>query len=389
MTTRPVTDREVLRHLARARLLALAEAPYMAAALTAMVFYEVDDLGTIGIDARLRVYLDPVTVMSWSTDELSGALLHEAHHFLRSHHERSPAGTWNVDRWNVAGDLEINDDLVVSGVVLPDGALTPERFGLPPNQTAEWYFDNLPGDHVQVCCGSGATGTPMPWELSTDDSGVSTARARTILDTVAECVRQAPPGSTPAGLARWATAQQSQVPWERVLRAAVRGATARGSGQSDYSWSSPNRRHRSRVILPRLRATMTTILCVVDTSGSMSNDDLDTALGAVVSVARSMSVERTWVASCDATPTFHGDARSVTSLELKGGGGTSLENALSVIDDHRLDPDVVIFLTDGLASWSDEAPATLARRHTIVVTPEGNPSGPPWAESVVIQKRVS
>ena len=387
MTAVPVTDPQVLGHLARARLHALSDSPYMAAALTAMLFLQVEGMGTVGVDDRLRVYLDPEAVMSWSVEELAGALLHEANHFLRSHHARAPHGPWHAERWNVAGDLEINDDLLAAGIVLPAGALTPERMGTEPNRTAEWYFGNLPHEdpEVHVCCGSGATGVPMPWELGADGSGVSTARARAIMDQVAEAVRSSPPGSVPGGLSRWAEARAGEVPWEKVLRAAVRGAVARGNGQTDYSWSTPNRRHRGPVILPRLRGTTTTVLCVIDTSGSMSQAQVDTALGEVVSVARSMCVERTYVASCDTEATFHGEARSVTTLELTGGGGTSLESALGLIETHRLDPDVVVFLTDGFAPWSDHVPAELARRHTIVVTPAGHPTGPDWAQSVVVK----
>lgn len=385
MKASAVTEPSLLAHLARARLQALTNAPYMASALIAMVFFQVDDLKTICVDAHLRIYLDPVTVMTWSTDELAGALLHESHHFVRSHHSRAPAGPWNDDLWNVAADLEINDDLETANVTLPVGALTPVHMGLEPNRTAEWYFDRLVREvvTVRVCCGSGATGTSKPWELDSDESGVSRLRATAIVDDVAESVRRAPPGSTPGGLTRWAQAHHHDVPWERVLRSAVLSAASRSCGQIDYSWSSPNRRHRGRAILPRLRGTKATVLCIVDTSGSMSQVEIDAALGEVLAVARATAVERTFVASCDTSPTFHGDVRSVTALEFVGGGGTSLENALSIIDQYRLDPEIVVFLTDGMTSWSTEPPTALAGRRTIVVTPAGNPTGPSWADSVV------
>jgi predicted metal-dependent peptidase len=224
----------------------------------------------------------------------------------------------------------------------------------------------------------------MSWELGDDKSGVSAPRARSITDCVATEIRNAPPGTAPGGLTRWAHAQKGDIPWERALRDALRRAVAHGSGQTDYSWTLPSRRHRGPAILPRLRGKETNVLCVIDTSGSMTQDDIDRALGEVASVARAMCVAHTWLVSCDTEVTFHGRVRKIEDLELVGGGGTSLEKALDVIDTHRIDPDVVVFLTDGFAPWSASPPPELARRSIIVVTPAGNPTGPDWAESIVV-----
>lgn len=384
MSTRPLTDPQVASHLARARLHALSDMPYLASALTAMAFYEVEGLGTVGIDDRLRTYVDPVTVMTWTVSQLAGALIHEANHFLRSHHARAPQGPWNAKRWNIAGDLEINDDIVGAGIELPTGALQPATFSLPDARTAEWYFDRLPeqDDEHFICCGSGATGVVMPWEIAEPSTGVSVSRAASIVEAVAEAIRNSPAGSVPAGLSRWAEASRSEIPWTTVLRGVVRQAVTRAAGQTDYSWSTPNRRHRGKVILPRLRGSRVTVLCVVDTSGSMTKDDIDAALGEVDAICRNQSVERAFVASCDSSATFHGEFRSLISLELVGGGGTTLEIALELIDEQRLDPDVVIFLTDGYTSWSDEAPSQVRLARSIVVTPRGHPSGPPWTTTI-------
>lgn len=382
MKARPLSDPAIANHLARARLHALSDMPYLASALTAMTFLEVEGLGTVGIDDRLRTYVDPVTVMHWTVPQLAGALLHEANHFLRGHHARAPFDPWGTQRWNIAGDLEINDDLTVAGIELPDGALQSELFGLPVGRTAEWYYDRLPqqrSESVVCMCGSAATGVALPWETSDPRSGVSISRAISIVETVADAIRHAPPGTTPGGLARWAQAAGSAVPWTRILRHAVRDSVARTGGQSDYSWTLPNRRHRGRVILPRLRSARVSVLCVVDTSGSMSQADVDAALGEVDAICSCMSVERAFIASCDADATFHGEFRSLTSIELVGGGGTTLEKALDLIKEHHLKPDVVVFLTDGQTQWSESPPISLSGARAIVVTPEGAQPGPDWA----------
>lgn len=382
MTPRPVTDAAVANHLARARLHALSDAPYLASALTAMTFVETPGIGTVGIDDRLRTYVDPEAVSRWTVAQLAGALIHEANHFLRDHHGRAPRGPRAAHRWNIAGDLEINDDISAAGIELPPGALQPASHGLPAGRTAEWYFAGLPesvDDEVILCCGSGATGSAMPWELGEGEPGISRSRAASIVESVAEAIRNSPPGTVPGGLSRWAEASRSEVHWTAVLRASLRAAVARAAGQTDYSWSSPNRRHRGRVLLPRLRGPRIDVLCIIDTSGSMTQGDIDAALGEVDAICRSQLVERAHVASCDATATLHGEFRSLTAVELVGGGGTTLEIALTLIDENHLAPNVVVFLTDGLTVWSDDPPHHVRNSHTIVVTPNCGVVVPNWA----------
>lgn len=387
MTSRTITDPAVANHLARARLHALSDMPYLASALTAMTFVETPGIGTVGIDSRLRTYVDPEAVMTWTVPQLAGALIHEANHFLRGHHDRAPGGPWSADRWNIAGDLEINDDISASGIELPPGALQPPRFGFAEGRTAEWYFSNLPESldaEVICCCGSGATGTPMPWETQESGSGVSHSRAASIIDSVADAIRNSPPGSVPAGLVRWAEASRSEIHWATLLRHSLRDAVARAAGQTDYSWSSPNRRHRGKVILPRLRGSRINVFCVIDTSGSMTQEDINTALGEVDAICRSPYVERAHVASCDSEATFHGEFRALTNLELVGGGGTTLETALGLIEEHRLRPDVVVFLTDGLAEWSMNEPVELRKSTAVIVSLSTGRTAPSWATSIYV-----
>lgn len=387
MTPRPVTDAAVANHLARARLHALSDAPYLASALTAMTFVETPGIGTVGIDDRLRTYVDPEAVSRRTVAQLAGALIHEANHFLRDHHGRAPRGPRAAHRWNIAGDLEINDDISAAGIELPPGALQPASHGLPAGRTAEWYFAGLPesiDDEVILCCGSGATGSAMPWELGEGGPGISRSRAASIVESVAEAIRNSPPGTVPGGLSRWAEASRSEVHWTAVLRASLRAAVARAAGQTDYSWSSPNRRHRGRVLLPRLRGPRIDVLCIIDTSGSMTQGDIDAALGEVRALRSNNHVERTYVASCDSAATFHGELRSVERLELVGGGGTSLDTALGLIAEHRLRPQVVVFLTDGLMEWPDRPPAEVTGRHSVVVAPEGTRGLPEWADTVLV-----
>jgi predicted metal-dependent peptidase len=101
----------------------------------------------MSIDQWLRLYYDPVIMQKWSAVEISGVLYHEISHFLRDHAGRMR--NYNPKLANVANDLEINDDLIAEGVVLPSGAITPQRLGMTPGLFAEEYLQLLTSQSAQ------------------------------------------------------------------------------------------------------------------------------------------------------------------------------------------------------------------------------------------------
>ena len=63
------------------------------------------------VDERWRIYYDPKGVERYEVDELAFILLHEVHHLIRNHADRARSKQVVPDVWNIAGDMEINDDL--------------------------------------------------------------------------------------------------------------------------------------------------------------------------------------------------------------------------------------------------------------------------------------
>ena len=109
---------ELLNSLAKARLLATGSSPYLASALFSLTFLEIENLGTMGVDERLRVYVDPELPQLWNLNEIAGVLVHEVNHVIREHYLRQNIGITTELVWNIAGDLEINDDLIAAGISL-------------------------------------------------------------------------------------------------------------------------------------------------------------------------------------------------------------------------------------------------------------------------------
>lgn len=390
-----------------ARLVAAEHAPYFMHALFAATPLAAPGLGTFAVDRAWRLYLDPALLLGtarWEPRVAAGVLVHEVGHLLRDHAARAdvlPRPHHHL-AWNLAGDAEINDDLLAAGVPLPDGVVTPGGLGCDDGDLAETYYAALtrPGrsalpDDDGPGCGSGAGGPAEPGELPESvtirQAGpLSPAEAdlvrRRVARDVADHERTKGRGSVPAGLARWAAGVLTppSVSWERVLRAAVRRAVADQAGRVDYTYRRPARRQTPDVVKPAMRAPSVVVSVVVDTSGSMSQRDLDAAMSEVRGVLRSTGVarDRLTVLSCDAAATTARRVRSVESVRLTGGGGTDMRVGITAAEQARPAPHVVVVLTDGDTPWP--AAPTRARLVCGIVAASPRSDVPSWATTVHI-----
>ena len=129
--------------LERARLWAAARYPYLAAALFALQPVEAQE-SMLAVDGLWRVFVHPRVAEEWTPEQLATGLIHQVEHLLRNHLERAPDDADPArDRWPLAADAEIDDDLVRERLPLPPGFVTPARFGLPDGLLAEEYLRRL------------------------------------------------------------------------------------------------------------------------------------------------------------------------------------------------------------------------------------------------------
>ena len=408
--TRALTadEREAFR---LGRLVAAERAPYFMHALFATAPVAAPGLGTFAVDGSWRLYMDPALLVGpdrWDSPTVGAVLLHEVGHLLRDHAGRAEALPTPRHQlaWNLAGDAEINDDLLAAGVPLPEGVVTPAALGCEDGDLAETYYatlvpppgaeDTLPDDGAGGC-GSGAGSPAVPGELPSgvglpDGSAepISPAEGDFVRRRVALDVQSAEDakgrGSVPGGLSRWAATVLAPptVPWDRLLRAAVRRAVAERAGRVDYTYSRPSRRRLPRIIKPAMRAPSVIVSIVVDTSGSMGQADLDAAMSEVTGVLRSSGVAREHVRllSCDAAATTAQRVRSAASVTLTGGGGTDMRVGIEAAEAASPAPHVIVVLTDGDTPWPDVP--TRARLVCAVIR-NGDPHGTPeWASTVHI-----
>lgn len=401
-----------------ARVWAAHQAPYMASALLAIDPVVVDqsedppsgrfDLGSLPVDERWHVYLDPEVLDAIDVPTTGFWLIHQVSHLLRHHAERCLAGetgsrdpasrrTKAQQIWNIATDCEINDDLVAGEATLPSGAVNPAALGLSDALTAEEYWDLLGGRKESPTdsaggpnssgdCGSGCDGGPRPWDA--DTPGMSETGRRLVERDVARRIKehQRRRGNVPAGWQRWADdVLEPSVSWQRLLASAIRLGVADVAGRVDFTYRKPSRRSSVTpdVILPSLRQPLPKVAMVLDTSGSMNDQMLSQCLAEVQGVLRGLGVGRRHlrIVCCDATAFEAQKVLQARDVQLLGGGGTDMGAGLAKAAELRPRPDLIIVLTDGFTPWPPEAPK---RIKVIVGLMDPNGAVPDWARAIAI-----
>jgi predicted metal-dependent peptidase len=411
---------ELRRQWAAGRVWAAHEAPYLATALLALQAVVIQreandraiDLRAFPADRDWHVYLDPEVLAETPVGELGFWLLHQVSHLLREHAARYPgaplpassgtgplgARTKDQNRWNVAGDAEINDDLHTARLQLPDGAIHPELLGLPESWTAEQYWDALIPDREEVeadcestlattCdCGSGCDGQPRDWDCA--QPGLSPVDVRMVARNTARRIREHTQQrrDTPEGWQRWADdVLEPSVNWRRQLTAHVRRGAADVAGRVDFTYRRPSRRASAipDVVMPSLRQPLPQVALVIDTSGSMSDAMLGQALGEVAGVLRSLGVARRnlRVIACDAHAYRAQQVRDLGAIRLEGGGGTDMGAGLDAAAALRPRPDLIIVLTDGFTPWRSAPPRGI---RVVVGLMDRSGRTPDWAETVLV-----
>lgn len=402
-----------------ARVWAAHQAPYMASALLAIDPVVVDqsedppcgrfDLGSLPVDERWHVYLDPEVLDAIDVPTTGFWLIHQVSHLLRHHAERCLAGetgsgdpasrrTKAQQIWNIATDCEINDDLVAGEATLPSGAVNPAALGLSDALTAEEYWDLLGGRKESPIdsagggpnnsgdCGSGCDGSPRPWDDDTPGMGETGRRLveRDVARRIKEHQRRR--GNVPAGWQRWADdVLEPSVSWQRLLASAIRLGVADVAGRVDFTYRKPSRRSSVTpdVILPSLRQPLPKVAMVLDTSGSMNDQMLSQCLAEVQGVLRGLGVGRRHlrIVCCDATAFEAQKVLQARDVQLLGGGGTDMGAGLAKAAELRPRPDLIIVLTDGFTPWPPEAPK---RIKVIVGLMDPNGAVPDWARAIAI-----
>lgn len=403
--------------LAAARYWAVAKTPYFAQVLLSLVPREVADgtlskTGTFAVTPDLIMLYEPSALLRWTTPEAGAVMIHEVMHVLRDHAGRR--GDADATLWNLAGDCEINDDLIAMSLPLPDGGgMQPQTFNLPIGKTAEEYYAALKqqddaarkqrsaqsdggagegesesdgGDADESSGGQSASGSQAPSEKHAehrcggcagnahkaepegDAKGRSVGDLEVIKQATAVAVKDHAQrhgiGSVPAGMARWAEQRTTapKVPWQQRLASLGRARVAFRAGAADYSFSRISRRQGGlgfglgKPVVPAMVARTPEVAIAVDTSGSMGTSEVERAVVEATSIMRTVGASVHLIACDCRVHTTRKVSNPKQLLEgLRGGGGTDFRPVFDEMAKVRPRPDVLIFITDG-GGWAPELP---------------------------------
>ena len=418
--TRAAISEDARLRVMAARIVAQARWPYLSTLLFNLKIVESSQLPTLAVDDGWRMYYSPDFVMEQTAEALATMVLHEALHCVNQHGPRFRALSQSRHlhvTWNFAGDVGINH--VLDRAQMPWGDFEPLRFthlskfDVNPEMGTEKifftiveYYDQHPEEVDQFSdCGSIIGGEARDYEISRGDSdnpAIKSDQQDVIRDQVAqEILKHAYAkgiGSIPGELLRWAQELlEPTIDWRKALAGAFRTSLATVLGRRDYVYTRPSRRQSAmrignhEIILPSMRKPAPpAIAIIVDTSGSIGNDEITLFLSEVDGIVKANGISQgVTVIPCDADIGEIQKLRSrgaITSLKLTGGGGTDMGVGIAAAGKLRPTPKIVIVLTDGFTPWPTSLPKGVETLIVCLTAEESLSTTPNWAKTILIEK---
>jgi len=381
---------ELPREILQARVKLMLGEPYLASAIARFPVVNARDMDWCGSMATdgYYIYVDPAFCAGLDPDEIAFVFAHEVMHCVLGHIDRR--GDRDPGVWNLAIDYATNLMLVELGLKMPKVGLYDRRFqgmtaegiyacladpplpGLATGETprrlraggrAPHAGDDANGGEV---CGKG-------WDLhlSPDDLRGRSVRAIefptaeerkrmriAITRAMAEKLHGSAPGLFESEIRQ---AGGGEVPWRTLVSRFFTGLR-----RDDYRLMPPNKKHLWRgIYLPTMGVPGPShIVAAVDTSGSMSDEDLARIL-AELDKLRSVTECRLTLIQCDASIQKVDDFDAWTPTRFDrfrfvGRGGTSFLPVFDWIRGEALRthflPDALIYLTDGFGAFPERPP---------------------------------
>ncbi|TCS73008.1 putative metal-dependent peptidase [Sulfuritortus calidifontis] len=174
------------------------------------------------------------------------------------------------------------------------------------------------------------------------------------LAAAAQAARQA--GKLSASLMRFVdNLLAPQLPWRALLARYMMNAA-----RDDYSFQRTSRRE-GEALMPRLYSQSVNVVVALDTSGSVTDEELREFLAEIDALKGQVRAEIT-LHACDdklaeAGPWRYAMWEPVTlPAEVAGGGGTDFRPVFDWVNRDRLSPDLLVYFTDAEGAFPEQAP---------------------------------
>lgn len=359
-------------------------------------------------DGTISLIYEPDLLAKTDDETVAKVIEHEGLHLLNKHIPRliriiadetnDETKELKRDVWNIASDCVVNtqagfkDDFIIAGKPFP--LCLPELYKLEPNKITEYYFLELLKSARSGGNGKGikytiSVGDHTNWTKNlkgvTDLSSLSRKVDQHIRRIIKESVKSfnKERGRLPAHVAELiqGALEPPKAPYYQIIRKLVRGS------RFSKFIRSPTKINRKRTysfllgedVIPQIspfpgktRDFTFDICTLIDTSGSMSIDDVKEGLSGVKNIIEKDRYCHTTVLEVDAGVEKEYIVRKIRDIQfnIKGRGGTTLGPGL--FRAKELGCDVCLAFTDGFTENINNYPKrSLPRKIIWVITPRG------------------
>lgn len=368
--------------VSRARGMVYKKWPYLMETIYGLIFRPSKEIPTFAVTPGMVVLYNEDYLDTISEPETATAIVHECQHVLRNTCARAVGKDFEV--FCMAADLPINSDLKKTGWACRSEWLYPETFGFKEGLTTEQYYELLKqeikknpslggnegkgkGGKKQPGIGSGGCHCPKELAGKTDSQkteagetlGRSALEQKRIIKQTMEAAKshqeQHGRGSLPGFMQELVDAafQPSRIPWRQRLQYVIRDLCGPIiAGGDDFSIRHPSKRsHVRRLLRPGLVDHTMTPLFVIDTSGSMSKDQMVAGVQESVAVLLEFGIDEAFICHVDHAVAMEPKRVNITDLVgeivFHGRGGTDFRPGLMAGMQMHPRPDLIFYFTDG------------------------------------------
>lgn len=352
-------EEKTRKKFVRARITLLNHQPFFGQiALNTPVIFT-DSIETMGVDG-VSLFVNPKFVEEKSQSELCGVIAHECLHVALLHPTRR--GQRDPKKWNVATDHAVNLELLKAiraddGYLmeLPDDCLADPQY---EGMSADTIYNRLPDDKGDDGDEPGDQPGNQPGNSPGDTGGcgeVFDAPADVSVEEIEAEIKQRvvqaahsarAQGKLPGNMESMIDDMlKPVVDWKSKLREHFERVFP-----SDYSWMRPNRRFlHEGLYLPGVEKDGTGHIVVgVDTSSSVSDDEIKQFIGEINSICEDVVPEKVTVIYCHtnvwAVDEFEADEDF--TVRPRRGGGTEFVPVFEEVERRGIQPKALIYLTD-------------------------------------------
>lgn len=324
-----------------------------------------DDTPTMSTDAR-HLFYNPGYIKGLSDNHLKGVIAHEIAHCIFRHagkEGKERQKEYNPKIWNIACEFMANHFVLdMCSLSLPDKPYYNKKYSDGRWTTEDIYRDLMKDAKILEIPGFSFVDDHSQWGKNEYDSTTQKDSPENPDQDweiwLAQALHSAKrAGKVPAGLERFVEdILEPKLDWRHVLAEFVVS-----TAKDDYSWRRLNKRHLHRgIYAPSLYSETVNIGFAMDTSGSMSTEELQEGLAELQGVCNAFPSSNLHLFACDAAlhhyqEVSHSDEIDVAGM-VKGGGGTIFTAVFEKIRDDDIHIDCLVYFTDADVTFPEEPP---------------------------------